>query len=98
MAYAVHALLPVVIDVSWATLPEPEEIQATARWPDVLRRTVPEPDWDRLHKVFQELSASPGIGSGVAPRTRGRPPCRLLVAGHRFPLRRPLRRPGEDRV
>ena len=36
----------------WAALPEPGEIHATARWPDVLRHNDPGPDRDFLHEVF----------------------------------------------
>ena len=54
MAYAVHALLPVVTDVWWAVLPEPGEVHATALWPDALRRAGPGPVQDRMYKVFQE--------------------------------------------
>ena len=51
VANAVHALLPLVSDVWWATLPEPGEIHATARWPDVLRRFDPSAVRDLLHEV-----------------------------------------------
>ena len=51
----------------------------------------------------KKLSASLGNGSRAAPRVRGRPPCRLPVAGLHLPLQRPLHRParplwGDDRI
>ena len=84
MAYAVHALLPVVTDVWWAALPQPEEIQATARWPDVLRRTVPGPDRDRLHEVFPEALRLAGDWERGGP-LRARP-LPLTLAGGGTPL------------
>ena len=54
VAYAVHALLPVVTDVWWAVLPEPAEVHATALWPDALNRAGPAPHQDRMCEVFRE--------------------------------------------
>ena len=54
VAYAVHALLPVVTDEWWAVLPEPGEVYATALWPNALSRAGPGPARDRMYQVFQE--------------------------------------------
>ena len=80
MAYAVHALLPVVTDVWWAALPGPEEVQTTARWPDVLRRAVPEPDRDRLHELFHEALCLAKNWERGGP-LRARPPPTPLAGG-----------------
>ena len=51
-----HALLPLVTDVWLAALPELEEVRATARWPDVLRRVDPGLHPNLLHEVAREAS------------------------------------------
>ena len=75
VANAVHALLPMVSDLRWATLPELGEIHATARWPDVLRRVDPALHRDLLHEVAQEAHClSGGWEHGHPPCTPAPPP------------------------
>ena len=98
MAYAVNALLPVVTNVWWDALPEPEEIQATARWPDVLCRTVPGPDGDRLHDVFREALRLAGDYERGGPSRAQPPPLLLAGGGTPLPPTPPPPPPGDDRV
>ena len=93
VAWAVHALLPLVTDVWWTALLEPGEIRATAWWPDVLRRTEPGPDPDRLHEVHRG-ALRVATGSRAAPRVGSPRPYRWPVAGHCFTLSRTLHRPA----
>ena len=74
VAHAVHALLPRVTDVLWATLPQPGGIHATAPWPDVLRRVDPALHQDLLHEVGQEARRlAGGCEQGHPPRTPAPP-------------------------
>ena len=60
VAVEVHALLPRLTDVWWAALPEPGQVGATARWPDILRRVPPafrRPAW------AGDLRRPPGLGA-----------------------------------
>ena len=73
VAYAVHALLPVVSDVWWAVLPEPGEVHATALWPDALRRAGPGAARDRMYEVFRETLRLAGDWErGACPSARPR--------------------------
>ena len=78
-----HALLPMVSDIKWATLPEPGEIHAMARWPAVLRSVDPGLHRDLLHEVTQEArrlaggwehSCPPGLPVSPLPPAAGGPP------------------------
>ena len=65
-----HSLLPRVIDVRWAALPEPGEVWATTRWPDLLCRVPPGPRRDLLHKVAREADRlAEGWEHNQHPRT-----------------------------
>ena len=69
-----HALLPPVNDVWWATPPEPREIHATAQWPDVLRHDDLGLDHDLMHEVFPEAVCLAGKWEkGCSPRAREPP-------------------------
>ena len=83
VAYAVHALLPVVSDVWWAVLPEPGEVHATALWPDALGRAGPGGPGTACARSSGRPPASRATGSaaGLArapapalPRARGGKP------------------------
>ena len=90
-----HALLPTVTDVWWATLTEPGEIHATARWPDVLRRVDPALHQDLLHEVTQEARrVAGGWEQGHPLRMCPPPPMPPAAGGRRLTLRRPLHRPA----
>ena len=76
VANAVHTLLFLLVtDVWWATLPEPGEIHAMARWPHVLRRVDPGFKQDLLHQAAQEARClAGGWEQGHPPRTPAPPP------------------------
>ena len=70
-------------------LPEPGEVWATARWPDVLRRVDPSPHRDLPHEVAREAGRlADGWEHGRPPRLPA-PPCRLPLAGRRLLPRPP---------
>ena len=83
VANAVHALLPLVSDVWWAILPEPGEIHATARWPNVLCRVDLGLHQDVVHQVAQEgrrhasgweQGRPPHTPTPLLPLAKGGPP------------------------
>ena len=72
VAYAVHALLPVVTDVWWAVLPQPGEVHAHTP-PTLSRRVAPPtgPPPASLTHVFGRISAA--LSSCALPRRRSAP-------------------------
>ena len=94
MAAEVHALLLRLSDVWWATLLEPEEVRATARWLDVLRRVPPAPNRDFLHEVAREADRlAEGWEHGRPPRLPA-PPLPLAASGPLPPSTPPPPPPG----
>ena len=94
VAYAVHALLPVVTEVWWAVLPEPG--RSTPRRCGPTPSAAPGRGRSKTACTRSSgiPSASRATGSEVAPSVRRRLPCRAPVAERRCPRRRPLRRPA----
>ena len=91
----VHALLPLVTEGWWATVPEPGEIHATARWPDVLRRTDTGLHVDLLRKVAEEARRlAGGWEQGDPPRTPAPPPLPPAKGGPPPPPTPPPPPPG----